>query len=44
MVPPTPLSDDEVAKILSNMEDVIRYRLRMHEIIPPEMSTYQIGK
>jgi hypothetical protein len=43
VVPPTPLTDAEVAKTLTDMEDVIRYRLRMSEIIPVEMSQYRIG-
>lgn len=42
-IPPTPLADDEVTKILSEMEEVIRYRLRISEIIPLEMSRYRIG-
>ena len=26
------------------MDDAIRYRLRMNEVIPPEMSSYRIGR
>lgn len=40
---PPPLSDDEVNKIVADVEDRIRYRLRMTEIIPIEMSKYTIG-
>ncbi|KAI0940563.1 hypothetical protein AcW1_003726 [Taiwanofungus camphoratus] len=43
VVPPSPLTDDEVAKTLADMEDVIRFRLKMTEIIPPEMSRYRIA-
>ncbi|KAF8637952.1 hypothetical protein AX16_010585 [Volvariella volvacea WC 439] len=43
IIPPTPLTDDEIDKILSDMEDVIRYRLRMAEIIPVEMSSHRIA-
>ena len=43
IVPPTPLTDDEVAKTLADVEDVIRFRLKMSEVIPIEMSKYRIG-
>ncbi|KAJ7072524.1 mediator complex subunit MED14-domain-containing protein [Mycena amicta] len=43
IVPPTPLSDADVLKTLAQMEDVIRYRLRLHELIPVEMSQYHIA-
>lgn len=43
VIPPPLLTDDEVKRTLSNMEDVIRYRLRMTEIIPVEMSRHHIG-
>ncbi|EGO25140.1 hypothetical protein SERLADRAFT_414850 [Serpula lacrymans var. lacrymans S7.9] len=43
IVPPTPLMDAEVAKTLTDMEDAIRLRLRMHEIIPVEMSQHRIA-
>lgn len=36
------MTDAEVSKTLRDMEDVIRYRLRMSEIIPVEMSQYRI--
>lgn len=36
------LSDDEVAETLKDMGDQIRFRLRMKEIIPIEMSRYCI--
>lgn len=41
-MPPTPLTDEQVAKTLSDIESLIRYRLRMREIIPIEMSKYRI--
>lgn len=43
VIPVTPLTDAEVASTLANMEDVIRYRLRMSDIIPVEMSQHRIG-
>jgi mediator of RNA polymerase II transcription subunit 14 len=43
-VPPTPLTDAEVIKTLSDMEETIRYRLRMTEIFPVEMSQHHIGE
>ncbi|KAF8813688.1 MED14-domain-containing protein [Phlegmacium glaucopus] len=43
-IPPTPLTDAEVIKTLSDMEETIRYRLRMSEIFPVEMSQYRIAE
>jgi len=43
IVPKTPLTDAEVHKILSDIEEAIRFRLQMSEIIPVEMSQYRIG-
>lgn len=43
IVPPIPLSDEEVARTLADVEDSIRFRLRMTEIIPREMSKYRIS-
>ena len=43
-MPPTPLTDAEVAQTLFDMEETIRYRLRLKEVIPIEMSRYHIGK
>ncbi|KAI0768733.1 MED14-domain-containing protein [Trametes elegans] len=43
VIPPTPLTDEEVAKTLADIEDAMRYRLRTSEIIPWEMSQYQIA-
>ncbi|KAJ7928568.1 mediator complex subunit MED14-domain-containing protein [Mycena leptocephala] len=43
IIPSTPLTDAEVIKTLTDMEDVIRYRLRMHEIIPVEMAQHRIA-
>ncbi|KAG2354230.1 mediator complex subunit MED14-domain-containing protein [Suillus spraguei] len=42
-IPVTPLTDAEVVSTLSEMEDAIRYRLRMSEIIPVEMSQHRIA-
>ncbi|EMD37772.1 hypothetical protein CERSUDRAFT_73593 [Gelatoporia subvermispora B] len=44
IIPQTPLTDEEVAKTLADIEDAMRYRLRMTEIIPVEMSRYCIDK
>ncbi|KAL0956179.1 hypothetical protein HGRIS_002339 [Hohenbuehelia grisea] len=35
---PTPLSDDDIRQTLSRVEDAMRLRLRMSEIVPVEMS------
>ena len=43
VVPLAPLTDSEVVKTLSDMEDVIRFRLRTTEIIPVEISQHRIG-
>jgi len=43
-IPPTPLTDVEVIKSLSDMEETIRYRLRMSEIFPLEMGQYRTGE
>ncbi|KAF9484518.1 MED14-domain-containing protein [Pholiota conissans] len=42
-IPIPPLTDVEVAKTLFDMEETLRYRLRMSEIIPVEMSRYFIA-
>jgi mediator of RNA polymerase II transcription subunit 14 len=44
VVPTTPLTDEEVATTLRNMESFILYRLRMSELIPVEMLHYTIGE
>lgn len=44
IIPPTPLTDAQVVKTLTDMEDVIRYRVRLAEIIPVEMFSYRIGE
>ena len=36
------MNDDEVAKTLRDMEDQIRFRLRMKEVIPNEMAQYRV--
>ncbi|KAI5116984.1 hypothetical protein M0805_001593 [Coniferiporia weirii] len=41
-ITPAPLADDEVKKTLKGMEEQVRYRLRMNEIVPIEMSQYRI--
>ncbi|KAJ7874735.1 mediator complex subunit MED14-domain-containing protein [Mycena olivaceomarginata] len=43
VIPPTPLTDAEVIKTMTDMEDLIRYRLRMHEIVPIEMAQHRIA-
>ncbi|EIN12028.1 MED14-domain-containing protein [Punctularia strigosozonata HHB-11173 SS5] len=43
IIPEPPLTDAQVAKTLSDIEDVIRYRLRMSEVIPPDMWKYRIA-
>ncbi|KAI6103423.1 mediator complex subunit MED14-domain-containing protein [Pisolithus sp. B1] len=42
-IPTRPLTDTEVIKTLNAIEDTIRYRLRMTEIIPVEMSQHRIA-
>lgn len=42
IIPPTPLTDEQVEKILADLEHSIRYRLRMDEIIPVEMVSYTV--
>jgi len=43
-IPPIPLTDEEVDKTFIDMEEAIRHRLRLSEIIPVEMSDYRIGR
>ncbi|KAL4077046.1 mediator complex subunit MED14-domain-containing protein [Scleroderma yunnanense] len=43
IIPEPLLTDVEVTKTLGDMEDTIRYRLRMTEIIPVEMSQHRIA-
>jgi mediator of RNA polymerase II transcription subunit 14 len=42
-VPPTPLSTEKINQTLADIEDVMRYRLRMQELIPHEMRKYRIA-
>ncbi|KAI0296496.1 mediator complex subunit MED14-domain-containing protein [Multifurca ochricompacta] len=42
IIPPSRLTDTEVSKILSDLEALTRFRLRMTEIIPVEMFNYRI--
>jgi mediator of RNA polymerase II transcription subunit 14 len=39
-----PLTDAEVDKTFLDIEEAIRCRLRMSDIIPVEMADYRIGK
>ncbi|KAF8447165.1 mediator complex subunit MED14-domain-containing protein [Boletus edulis BED1] len=43
IIPVPPLTDTEVIKTLSDMEEIMRYRVRMTEIIPVEMSQHRIA-
>ena len=43
IIPPTPLGDSEVNKTLADMEEVMRYRLRIFENVPVEMARRRIG-
>ncbi|KAG1750599.1 mediator complex subunit MED14-domain-containing protein [Suillus paluster] len=43
IVPITPLTDPEIIRTLSDMENAIRYRLRMTETIPVEMLQHRIA-
>src|SRR5882757_4709077 len=42
VIPPTPLTDEQVERVLADLEHAIRYRLRMYEIIPVEMVSYTV--
>jgi mediator of RNA polymerase II transcription subunit 14 len=42
IIPPTPLTDEQVEKVLAELEHATRYRLRMDEIIPVEMVSYTV--
>ncbi|KAG6829450.1 hypothetical protein H0H92_004510 [Tricholoma furcatifolium] len=44
ILPVTPLTDSQVEKTLEGMEDAIRYRLRVSELIPVEMAQNRIEK
>ncbi|KDQ15248.1 hypothetical protein BOTBODRAFT_31903 [Botryobasidium botryosum FD-172 SS1] len=41
--PTLPLTNSKVRSLLTELEDVIRFRLRLHEIIPLEMQRYRIA-
>ncbi|KAG6898141.1 hypothetical protein C0992_004857 [Termitomyces sp. T32_za158] len=43
LIPVAPLTDSQVTQTFRDMEDVLRYRLRMFEVVPVEMSQYRIG-
>jgi mediator of RNA polymerase II transcription subunit 14 len=42
IIPPSRLTDRQVSKILLDLETLTRFRLRMTEIVPVEMSKYSI--
>ncbi|KAK2467838.1 hypothetical protein APHAL10511_000133 [Amanita phalloides] len=42
VVPPSLLSDFEVDRIMADMEEVMRYRLRVSEVVPIEMAQHRI--
>ncbi|KAG6920079.1 hypothetical protein DXG01_010147 [Tephrocybe rancida] len=43
IIPVTPLTDSQIAQTLGDMEDIIRYRLRISELVPVEMSQHRIA-
>ena len=43
IIHPPPLTNAEIVKTLTDIEDLMRFRLCMSEIIPIEMSQYRIG-
>ncbi|KAI0045303.1 MED14-domain-containing protein [Auriscalpium vulgare] len=43
IVPPPPLTDEEIAQTLTDVESLIRHRLRIVDIVPIEMSKYRIA-
>lgn len=43
IIPIPPMTDADIIKTLSDMEEIMRYRLRMTEVIPVEMSQHRIG-
>lgn len=44
MVPPAPLTDEEVLETFRKMNDVIRMRMLTTEVLPSPMQHYRIGK
>ncbi|EJD37524.1 MED14-domain-containing protein [Auricularia subglabra TFB-10046 SS5] len=42
-IPPKPFTNDQVERTMTDFEDLIRYRLRMDEIVPIEMSSYTVA-
>lgn len=42
IIPPTPLTDEQVEKVLADLEHAIHYRLRMDEVVPVEMVSYTV--
>ncbi|KAF8070340.1 mediator complex subunit MED14-domain-containing protein [Lyophyllum atratum] len=43
IIPISPLTDAQVAQTLADMENAIRYRLSVSELVPVEMSQYRIA-
>ncbi|KAJ3975413.1 MED14-domain-containing protein [Lentinula raphanica] len=43
IIPPTPLTDAEVIRTLTGIQDTIQFRLRLNEVIPIEMSRQRIA-
>jgi hypothetical protein len=44
VIPPKPLTDEEVLKTWNEMNDVIRLRMLTSEVLPSPMRGYRIGK
>lgn len=43
MLPPPPLTDEEVLETFRQMNDVIRMRILTSEVLPAPMQNYEIG-
>jgi hypothetical protein len=44
MLPPDPLTDEQVLETFQSMNDVIRMRMLTSEVLPSPIQTYRIGK
>lgn len=44
LVPPPRMTDEEVLETFARLDDVIRMRMLMSEVVPPPMRKYRIGK
>jgi len=42
-VPKEPFTKPEIAKAFSQVEDILRVRLKTKDLVPVEMSNYRIG-